>query len=49
MRRHTNTADSWLAGRLVFWLISAWKRLKVSTEWTPMWPSAFGSPSSSWK
>jgi hypothetical protein len=49
MRRHTKTADSWLAGRLVFWLISAWKRLKVNTECTPMTPSDLVSPSSSWK
>ncbi len=44
--RQTNTAESWLAGIPVFWLINTWKRLKVNTECTPTTPlSCSCSPS----
>jgi len=32
VRRQTNTAESWFTGRPVFWAMSVWNRLYVSTE-----------------
>lgn len=48
-RLHTNTAESWFAGTEVFWLMRAWKRLKLRTEWMPTKPRSTVSPPSSWK